>query len=409
MTDYGIAQRADGAIAFRGSNNSQAAIDAQCAYILRTLRDQQLTDDIGYLSRVWPAARKTVAYLIEFDRQDVRGGLDGLLDGEQHNTLDAEWFGKVHVLCSMYLAALRAGEELSRQAGDATFAAECRRIFELGRQNITKLFNGEYYEQLEDPAHADAIGVGKGCYIDQVMGQFWANQLGLGRICSAQDQKSALRALWKYNFVPEYGAFRQAFPEGRHYATAGDSGLLMCSWPRGGLREDFKRHWQYAYFNEFMTGFEYEVAAHMVSEGDDDLVEKGLAITRAIHDRYSAKRGRNPYNEIECSDHYARAGASYAVFLALSGFEFDQARGRLAFAPVVQKEHFRTPFTTSEAWGTYEQVGNTATIKITHGRLVLNELHLELFRGASPAATVNGKPALIEQLELVAGDVLKLA
>ncbi len=307
VTDYGIAQHADGAISFRGSNNDKSAIDAQCAYVLRTLRDQQLTDDPDYLSRVWPATRKVIGYLIEFDRQDARGGLDGMLDGEQHNTLDAEWYGKVHVLCSMYLAALRAAEELAKQAGDDTFAVECREIFELGSRRIDQLFNGEYYEQLEDPAHADAIGVGKGCYIDQVMGQFWANQVGLGRLFNADHQKSALRALWRFNFVPEYGAFRQGFPEGRHYATAGDSGLLMCTWHNGGLRDDFKRHWQYAYFNEFMTGFEYEAAAHMVSEGDEDLVEQGLAVTRAIHDRYSAKRGRNPYNEIECSDHYARA------------------------------------------------------------------------------------------------------
>ena len=33
-----------------------------------------------------------------------------------------------------------------------------------------------------------------------------------------------------------------------------------------------------------------------------DLLE-GLAITRAIHDRYHPSR-RNPFNEIECSDHY---------------------------------------------------------------------------------------------------------
>jgi non-lysosomal glucosylceramidase len=409
VTDFGIAQQRDGSITFRGSNNGISAIDAQCGYILRTLRDHQLSDDPGFLHRVWPATRKAIDYLIAFDKQDSRGGLDGLLDGEQHNTLDAEWFGKVHVLCSMYLAALRAGEELSQQAGDNDFAKRCRKVFELGSSNIAKLFNGEYYEQIDDPAHAAAIGVGKGCYIDQAMGQFWANQLGLGRLCNAQHQKSALRALWKYNFVPEYGAFRTAFPEGRHYATASDSGLLMCTWPMGGLRDDFKRHWQYAYFNEVMTGFEYEVAAHMVSEGDDDLVEKGLAVTRAVHDRYSATRGRNPYNEIECSDHYARAGASYGVFLAVAGFEFDQASGRLAFAPVIQKDHFRTPFTTSRAWGTYEQKEGQVTIKITHGELLLNTLDLDTFQDVNPKATMNGAPVRIENVQLKQGDVLRLS
>ncbi len=407
VTDYGIAQKPDGSIRFRGSNNNISAIDSQCAYVLRTLRDHQLSDDPEYLKRVWEPTRKAIAYLVEFDRKDPRGGLDGLLDGEQHNTLDAEWFGKVHVLCSMYLAALRAGEEMAREMGDAKLAGELRDIHAMGAKNIEKLFNGEFYEQIEDPAHLNKIGVGKGCYIDQVMGQFWANQTGLGRINNAGHQKSALRALWKYNFVPEYGAFRQGFPQGRHYATRGDSGLLMCTWPKGGLRDDFKKHWQYAYFNEFMTGFEYQAAAHMVAERDDDLVLHGLAITRAIHDRYSAARGRNPFNEIECSDHYARAGASYAVFLALCGFHFDQSKGLLRFDPVIQKENFKTPFTTSEAWGTFEQATNHAKLTVTHGRLRLKSVELPAFNGKSMRMTLNGQAVPEAEIQLAAGDVLR--
>jgi uncharacterized protein (DUF608 family) len=406
VTDFGLAQRADGSIQFRGNNNNISAIDSQCGYVMRTLRDQQLSDDPGYLGRVWPACRRAIEYLVDFDERDHRGGLDGLLDGEQHNTLDAEWFGKVHVLCSMYLAALRAGEELASHAGDGDFARRCRTVYELGRENIAKLFNGEFYEQIEDPEHSDAIGVGRGCYIDQVMGQFWANQVGLGRLYNAEHQKTALRSLWKYNFVPHYGNFRSAFSEGRHYATGDDSGLLMCTWPKGGLRNDFKKHWQYAYFNECMTGFEYEVAAHMVAEGDSDLVEHGLAITRAIHDRYSALRGRNPYNEIECSDHYARAGASYAVFLAVGGFEFDQAKGRLAFAPVIQQENFRTPFTTSRAWGVYQQERRQATLRITHGCLTLNQLDLAFTGDSQPQLSLNGRAATLPSLELQRNDVL---
>ena len=409
VTDYGIAQNPDGSIRFRGSNAKTVAIDAQTSYILRTLRDHQLSDDPGYLKRVWPATRKALQYLIDFDAADPRGGLDGLLDGMQHNTLDAEWYGKVHVLCSMYLASLRAGEDLALAMGEDDFAKTVRGIFLKGAENIAKLFNGEFYIQIEDPAREKAIGVGKGCYIDQVMGQFWANQVGLGRLYNAEHQKSALRALWKYNFVPEYGSFRKGFKEGRHYAITGDSGLLMCSWPKGGLRPDFKKHWQYAYFNEFMTGFEYQAAAHMVAERDDDLVQYGLAVTRAIHDRYSAKRGRNPYNEIECSDHYARAGSSYAVFLALCGFEYDQGKGHLAFDPVIQKDHFRAPFTTSKAWGTYEQKDGKATLTITHGTLALNHIELALFKGRQPKAALNGKPVEIRNLNMREGDVLTFA
>ncbi len=59
--------------------------------------------------------------------------------------------------------------------------------------------------------------------------------------------------------------------------------------------------WQIGYFSECMSGFEHQVAAHMMAEG---MVEESLVLTRSIHDRYHAYK-RNPFNEIECSDHYA--------------------------------------------------------------------------------------------------------
>jgi non-lysosomal glucosylceramidase len=405
-TDYGPALQADGQIHFRGVNNTGSAIDAQATYILRTLRDCQLSNDPGFLQRVWEPTKKAMQYLVEFDRKDERGGLDGLLDGEQHNTLDAEWYGKVHVLCSLYIAALRAAEALATIMGDVGYAGEMAAIYARGARNIEKLYNGEYYIQIEDPEHLDKIGVGTGCYIDQVMGQFWANQLGLGRLYNADHQKSALRALWKYNFVPDYGAFRKGFTMGRHYAKAGDAGLLMCAWPKGGLRDDFSNHWQYAYFNEFMTGFEYQAAAHMVAERDDDLVQHGLAITRAIHDRYDPARGLNPYNEIECSDHYARAGASHAVFLAVCGFHFDQSKGLLRFDPVIHKEQFKAAFITSEGWGTYAQTRDSASLTLTYGTLRVSSIELPGVAGKNLRMTLNGNAAPDGELRLEEGDIL---
>jgi len=62
-------------------------------------------------------------------------------------------------------------------------------------------------------------------------------------------------------------------------------------------------------------------------------VEDGLAIKFAIHDRYSATK-RNPNNEIECSNHYARAMASYGTFIAMGGFEYHHGpKGYIAFSP----------------------------------------------------------------------------
>ncbi len=58
-----------------------------------------------------------------------------------------------------------------------------------------------------------------------------------------------------------------------------------------------------------MTGFEYQVASHMIQEG---LVHEGLQIVRSVRERFDGER-RNPWNEFECGSNYARAMASYAL------------------------------------------------------------------------------------------------
>jgi hypothetical protein len=308
---------------------------------------------------------------------------DGLLNGAQPNTLDAAWYGKISFTSSLYLAALKAGITMARSVGDEPFADRCQKLAETGARNILQLYNGEYFYQIEDPQHQDKIGIGPGCYIDQIFGQTWAHWVDLGRLFDRDKQLSALRALWKYNFVPDVGPFRDLFTRGRWYARAGDAGLIMCSWPRGGKNPNFSKHWQYGYFNECMTGFEWQAAAHMIWEGLDqpDLLEKGLAVSRAIHDRYDG-RLRNPYNEIECSDHYARSMASFGVFQAVCGYRYHGPEGRLAFSPRLTPEDFKAPFVSAEGWGTFKQTRSgrrqTASLDLRWGRLRLQQMTLDI-------------------------------
>ena len=145
-----------------------------------------------------------------------------------------------------------------------------------------------------------------------------------------------------------------------------------------------------------MTGFEYQAAGHMLWESDEqtDLLGKGLAITRAIHDRYHASK-RNPFNEIECSDHYARAMASYGVFLAACGFEYDGPAGHIGFKPrMVEDGRFKAAFTCAEGWGSFEQVAGNAKISVHYGRLTIKTLSLRLQGNSSVAKTSHGDASL---------------
>ncbi len=134
-----------------------------------------------------------------------------------------------------------------------------------------------------------------------------------------------------------------------------------------------------------MNGFEYQAAAHMIAEG---LLDEGLTVVRSLHDRYAPSK-RNPYNEIECSDHYARSMASYGAFLTLCGFSFHGPRRSLRFDPKLAGP-FRAPFVCGEGWGTVVLDADTCQIDVRHGKLRLRELSVPL--DAVAAVNIGGKP-----------------
>ena len=162
---------------------------------------------------------------------------------------------------------------------------------------------------------------------------------------------------------------------------AGDAGLVMCTWPKGGKRDDWEKHWQFGYFNEVMTGFEHQLASHMIWE---DKLDYGLSLVKAIHERYGAIK-RNPYNEIECSDHYSRAMASYGAFIAACGFTYNGPKGQLGFAPKVNPDNFKAAFTATEGWGSLQQTrtatSQTNSLKMEYGKLALQQMEVELAKG----------------------------
>jgi uncharacterized protein (DUF608 family) len=350
--DFGLAQKADGSIHFRGEFNDFPAIDAQAGYVLRALREHQISADSRFLFRNWSKIKLAMQWLIDKDENG-----DGLIESNQHNTLDTDWWGKVSWLSGMYLAALAAAAQMAMEAGDGEFSRKCQIVLDAGRKNIVEqLYNGEYFINRIDTRHLDAINSGSGCEIDQVMGQSWAFQVALPRIFPEKETKFALRALYRYNFTPDVGLYRAAHKPGRWYAMPGEPGLLMCTFPQSDWDYDHAKgkgpDWAAGYFNECMNGFEYQAAGHMIWEG---MPVEGFSVVRALHERYHSLR-RNPWNEIECGDHYARSMASYGVYLAACGFEYHGPKMHIGFAPRIAPENFKCAFTGAEGWGSFAQM-----------------------------------------------------
>lgn len=372
MQDFveGIGLREDGSIAFRGEGWDMWAADAQAGYVLKAYREHICSSDSTFLNTNWPRIKKAVQFLIQQDKDE-----NGLLEGMQHQTFDQEYYGPNTFTGSLYLAALLAAEQMAKEVGDFNFAQYCRKIFKLGRSLSMKLlWNGEYFIQLVDLEKYPEWQYADGCLSDQLFGQNWAHQLGLGYIYPEDMVKKALRSIWLYNWTPDITKHNRAHPPERWFISPGDPGLFVCTWPKS-------RHLgpkSTRYRDEVWTGTEYQVASHMIWEG---LILEGLSICLAIHERYRPPKF-NPWNEVECGDHYARALASWGVLLALSGFVYHGPSRIFSFSPRWQKERFKAAFTASEGWGSISQqlVDQTQTniIELRWGRLRVQKLRLQL-------------------------------
>lgn len=351
------------------------ALDGTCGTIIRVLRESQMSPDYGFLQNIWPRVKLSMDFVIqEWDADE-----DGILSGAQHNTLDEPWHGKVHWLINVYHAALQSAAVMAEQMNEADVAKRYRQIVKKGAPVMVEQLWREdfgYFVHIPPADESKMHGSTNGCHIDQVLGESWLHEVGLPPILPEDKTKQALQALWKYNFAPDVGAFRETMKEGRWYAAPGEAGLVMCSFPHGKIEPKSGNKNYAGYLNECMTGFEWQVSAHMLRLG---MIEEGLAIGKAIYDRYSPER-RNPYNEIECSDHYSRAMASYSAFLAACGYQYDGPEAKLTFNPCIQPEKFKAGFTGAQGWGQFsQQLINSqqqASIELRYGQLVLRQLRL---------------------------------
>lgn len=392
-TDFLHNTRPDGDMAFRtllplvGELWAfKPAADGQMGTVMKVYREWLQSGDTDFLREVWPGVRRALEFAWRPGGWDA--DQDGVMEGEQHNTYDIEFYGPNTMMGTLYLGALRAAEEMARALGHEDFAARCREVFDRGTQGHAVLWNGEYFEQhvrqdiweegrkaYSRDTHPDWMlddtepryQYGPGCLSDHLLGQWFARVVGLGDLLPSEQVRAALESICRYNFRNDLTTHASVQ---RVYALNEEGGLLLCSWPRGG-----RPRYPFPYADEVWTGIEYQVAAHCIYEG---LVEEGLRIVRAVRARH-AGFNRNPWNEFECGHHYARAMSSWSLVLALSGCHYDGTKGLLRFGPVLRAENFRCLYTAGTGWGVYTQrVGSEfeAELRADWGEVVLRSLEL---------------------------------
>ncbi len=376
-----------------GQQKPEAASDGQMGSILRVYREWLLSGDHAWLSELWSAVKSSIVYASRQWDTDQ----DGVLDGRQHNTYDIEFYGPNPLSGIYYLAALRAVEELAITMGEPDFAERCHSAFLRGSQRLDKLlWNGEYYIQLLDDVNAYKYQHGLGCLSDQLLGQLHARILGLGDLLPADHVRSAAASIFKYNFKSD---FRNHVNCQRSYVLNDEAGLILCTWPHGG-----RPRFPFVYSDEVWTGFEYQVAAQLIYEG---LIDNGLTIVQAARARHDGLR-RNPWNEVECGNHYARAMSSWALLLALSGFSY-QPQGRIGFAPAYEEADFSCFFSTGSCWGRFQQKyteqGLHICLMLEFGSLEISELLLKSAQPYQAAHVSTGSNTQQAQTEYAEGQL----
>jgi non-lysosomal glucosylceramidase len=310
------AERFRTAIPLKNPTWGGAAADGQMGLIVRIWQQYTVDKDKAWLAKMYPAAKQMIEFAWLSGGWDA--DQDGVMEGSQHNTYDVEFFGPNPMCTSWYLAALKAVAEMARVNGDTETAKKCDGLREKGSAWVDQhLYNGSYYIQIVqpysgEPAALTALGgefkskeprfqVGKGCLVDQLVGQYKAHRCGLGELLDSFHVKTTVKSIFTNNFKTN---FRDHYNNMRTFAYADEQGTLICSYPEGG-----RPAIPFPYWGECMTGFEYQLAVLLLDYGYKD---EALKVVKGIRGRH-AGHNRNPFNEPECGSYYARAMASWAL------------------------------------------------------------------------------------------------
>ena len=236
--------------------------DLNTKYILMVWRDFALDgkSDLEFLRYNYSSVKQAMEYLRQFDHEG-----DGLIENEGYpdQTYDT-WVtrGASAYSGGLYLAALRATEEIASALGETATASQYRSLFDRARAAyIKKLWNGSYFNYDSGSPYHDSI------MADQLAGQWYANLTGLGDLVPASMRVSALKKIFEFN-VMKFGD--------------GHMGALNGMAPDGRILTDNEQ------IQEVWTGTTFGLCAEMVAEG---LQDEAFATAKGIYDVVYEKKG----------------------------------------------------------------------------------------------------------------------
>lgn len=169
--------------------------DLNSKFILMVYRDYVLTgrNDVAFLRETFPAVKEAVAYLRQFDHGSGIPENAGYPD----QTYDSWVVRGVSAYCGgLWLAAVRASEEMARILGQSNVAEGYHQLFLKAQKSyIDRLWNGKYFRYDTGSEYRDSVQA------DQLAGQWYANMTGLGDLVPHEMQVAAAKKIFEFNVM----------------------------------------------------------------------------------------------------------------------------------------------------------------------------------------------------------------
>jgi non-lysosomal glucosylceramidase len=169
--------------------------DLNSKFVLMVYRDYVLSEkkNKAFLQDMFPAVKAAMTYLRQFDH----GAGIPENGGYPDQTYDSWVVRGVSAYCGgLWLAAVRATEEMANTLGDEKTATEYHQLFLKAQKSyIDKLWNGKYFRYDTESQYRDSVQA------DQLAGQWYANLTGLGDLVPHDMQLSAAKTIFEFNVM----------------------------------------------------------------------------------------------------------------------------------------------------------------------------------------------------------------
>jgi non-lysosomal glucosylceramidase len=199
-------------------------------FVLVTWRNYVLWKDDKYLDEMYPRCQAALRFAMTLDKDkdgvvnEDPGSETGFPANQYYDIWP--WWGTSAYTGSIWLAALRAGEEMAKKKGDAAFADEMRKWYQTGSNSFyQKLWTGSFYRLYNDP---ERNRVSDTCLTNGLCGQWFAYVTGLGDIVPRATILSTVDTVFRRN-VPatKYGAVNGVRPDGAPDETFPDHSAVI--------------------------------------------------------------------------------------------------------------------------------------------------------------------------------------